>query len=251
MERREAKGRKKSVIVGLESEHKGPNKEFTNHSEAIVNYMIEKLISLSISGERKNEINRQIPTQCWEFIHGMLNNYVMLDYISKDRDDYNLTSEGQDMMYLPVLENTTNVLGSNLTMTSKEKGVSLSKDKKISPSRIRHADLNFKAFDLGTQNYHSLDSIEENESERNDLHYNEQNISDNNKSNNNNFNELNENFDKLNNMGTIDNIHHKGNIYDDNNVRNSITKRNNSIYFDNKIFGQNEWSMIEQPVIFN
>ena len=52
-------------------------------------------------------------------------------------------------------------------------------------------------------------------------------------------------------MGTIDNIHHKGNIYDDINVRNSITKRNTSIYFDSKIFGQNEWSMIEQPVILN
>src|SRR4051812_22313225 len=63
------------------------NRNFTNHSEAIAQFIIEKLISYSISEAYRREVEGKIPTHCWSFMHQILDNFVKLEFIAHDRDD--------------------------------------------------------------------------------------------------------------------------------------------------------------------
>lgn len=65
------------------------NRVFTYQSEAVVHNIIEKLISFAITNAYKNEIDEQIPDECWCFMKKMLNNFVKVEFMAIDRDDIN------------------------------------------------------------------------------------------------------------------------------------------------------------------
>jgi len=66
------------------------NQENSNtYSELIVNEIIEKIISLTISESYNNEIYKFIPNHCFNDIKSMMNSMIHTSYIMCDRDDNN------------------------------------------------------------------------------------------------------------------------------------------------------------------
>jgi len=63
---------------------------FTNHSSVIAQYIIEKLISYTITSHERNIIDQKIPNHCFEFFHRIFNNALQAEYIAYDRDDMNV-----------------------------------------------------------------------------------------------------------------------------------------------------------------
>jgi len=63
---------------------------FTNHSAVIAQYIIEKLISYTITSHERNVIDQKIPNHCFEFFHRIFNNALQAEYIAYDRDDMNV-----------------------------------------------------------------------------------------------------------------------------------------------------------------
>ena len=64
--------------------------DFTNQSEVIAKYIIEKLISYTITSHDRNEIDKKIPNHCFEFFHRIFNDALQAEYIAYDRDDINI-----------------------------------------------------------------------------------------------------------------------------------------------------------------
>ena len=62
-------------------------RSFTNDSEAIVKFIIEKLISLTISTSDNSIIYKKIPDYCFERLKRTLVSFCELKYMTYDRDD--------------------------------------------------------------------------------------------------------------------------------------------------------------------
>ena len=62
-------------------------RSFTNDSEAIVKFIIEKLISLTISTSDNSTIYKKIPDYCFERLKRTLVSFCELKYMTFDRDD--------------------------------------------------------------------------------------------------------------------------------------------------------------------
>ena len=60
---------------------------FYNESELISNYIIEKLISLTISELFKKEVDEEISNYCYNDILDILNDIKDLEFIRHDKDD--------------------------------------------------------------------------------------------------------------------------------------------------------------------
>ena len=58
-----------------------------NISTTVVKYIIEKLISLTITQSLQNKISKQIPSFCFEEVKNALNLALFIDFINYDKDD--------------------------------------------------------------------------------------------------------------------------------------------------------------------
>ena len=61
---------------------------FLTESEIIINYIIEKLISLSITESIKNKIDKSLPYFCYNQIYDSLILLNQLEFITYDKDDF-------------------------------------------------------------------------------------------------------------------------------------------------------------------
>jgi hypothetical protein len=185
---------------------------FCNNSEAIVGQIIEKIISFVISEANKNHINREIPKECWNFMTKIINSYLNLEFISKDRDD---------------LAQSNLVNSINKSIQHSERNM-LFRDREISIANLgpieKESDTidnkyNKKEFDLNRLN--TLESAQESE----------------------------ENFDNLPfETSRIDNQNNLNLIYADNINKTASFNHHLEIYFNNKYCGKNSWLMVEEPV---
>jgi hypothetical protein len=75
-----------------------PYKEFYNHSETIAKDIIEKMISYTISISYQNDIERKVPEKCWNYMQKILDDFIHLEYICHDRDDYKLHLESKKFL---------------------------------------------------------------------------------------------------------------------------------------------------------
>ena len=65
-----------------------PNK-FLNEANIIVNDIIEKIISLSITTNIKIKIEKQIPSSCFDFLRNAIDSYLSLNFIFHDKEEIN------------------------------------------------------------------------------------------------------------------------------------------------------------------
>ena len=59
-------------------------------SELIAAYIVDKLVSYTITKSDVKEIEKKIGNHCFFFVRNMLSNMVKMDSISFDREDYNI-----------------------------------------------------------------------------------------------------------------------------------------------------------------
>jgi len=71
------------------------NREFHNHSETVAKEIIEKLISYTISISYQNDIEKKVPEKCWNYMQKILDDFIHLEYICRDRDDFSLNVESK------------------------------------------------------------------------------------------------------------------------------------------------------------
>ena len=86
------------------------NRNFTNHSETIVQFIIEKLIFFTITEAYRREVESKILTHCWEFLKNMVDNFVKLKFISFDRDDIIATRDNFTLAYKERKPSNPNIL---------------------------------------------------------------------------------------------------------------------------------------------
>ena len=94
------------------------NNKFSVESEIISNYLVEKLISLSISESLKNTVNKLLPTFCYEKLHQTLDIVTHLDFLSYDKDDY--PSKGKRLGKMKSFKNLKNKINIGLPDEAKD-----------------------------------------------------------------------------------------------------------------------------------
>ena len=63
--------------------------KFSNEANIIVNELIEKIISLSISKNFNKKIENSIPSSCFDFLCNAVDSYLSLNFISYDKEEIN------------------------------------------------------------------------------------------------------------------------------------------------------------------
>jgi hypothetical protein len=67
------------------------NKDYgSSSSEIIARYMVEKIISYTITDSNKKEIDKHIGNHCFFFLSKMLSQMIQMESITFDREDYKL-----------------------------------------------------------------------------------------------------------------------------------------------------------------
>jgi hypothetical protein len=73
-----------------------------SQGEQVANYILEKLISFTITESEKKEMEKNMGNHCFNFIKVMLNQMVMMSNIAFDREDYKIEVNDQkkkDLFY--------------------------------------------------------------------------------------------------------------------------------------------------------
>ena len=155
----------KKISSEVVSYFKGDN----SSSEAVVHYMIEKIISLSISKVYNQNIERRIPDKCWDYIRGMIDHYIQLEFLAIDRDDLHMNKPGDKN----ILNNYINsVPGAKLSGINSSPMNFIDRENKFRPSEDNFIknELNVgnQIHTGNTAGFHSLDSLDE-QSDSNNL----------------------------------------------------------------------------------
>jgi len=61
-----------------------------SQGEIISNYIIEKLISYTITESYRNEIDKSLGLHCFNFLKDMLNHMIIINNIAYEREDYDI-----------------------------------------------------------------------------------------------------------------------------------------------------------------
>lgn len=77
-----------NLNVDKDSNFENQNLDF-QASELIVAYIVDKLISFTITKSDMKEVEKKIGNHCFIFVREMLSNMVKMDSIAFDREDFN------------------------------------------------------------------------------------------------------------------------------------------------------------------
>ena len=75
----------RSII--LDSPPDNINDKFMLESDIIINSIIEKIISISISGALKKRIEREIPEKSFNYLKEIISNKLKIEFLPHDTDD--------------------------------------------------------------------------------------------------------------------------------------------------------------------
>ena len=81
--------RKPTRIISNEPETipKNISNRFLNEANIIVNDIIQKIISLSITTDFNKKIENNIPSSCFDFIRNTIDSYLSLNFITHDKEE--------------------------------------------------------------------------------------------------------------------------------------------------------------------
>ena len=90
--------RKPTRIISNEPETipKNISNRFLNEANIIVNDIIQKIISLSITTEFNKKIENNIPSSCFDFIRNTIDSYLSLNFITHDKEELKSDNETFD-----------------------------------------------------------------------------------------------------------------------------------------------------------
>ena len=102
-----------------------PNK-FLNEANIIVNDIIEKIISLSITRNIKIKIEKQIPSSCFDFLRNAIDSYLSLNFIFHDKEEINSLNSFEQKKeeiidgIIPILKNENENEKNEISITQTE-----------------------------------------------------------------------------------------------------------------------------------
>lgn len=200
-------------------QEKETNREFSVNSEEIASFVIEKLISLVITEEQRRRTNDEIPNKCFSYLTDMVKNYLRLEFLPYDRDDY-------------FNEKTAESLYSN----------DIQQQGKTRSNWMPISNLKTKANGYNNKNQNKLKEQNQNinEEEDDDL------------SNDSSHSTIKrENSKQFQSMPSIDSVKldNSFNKQIENQNDNHVNNQQRNIFFDNFIFGVNDWTINDEPVI--
>jgi len=202
----------KSIFTDQEKES---NREFSVNSEEIASFILEKLISLAITEEQRRRTHDQILNKCFSYLTNMFKNYLKLEFLPHDIDDY-LTEKNSESLYSNEIQ----------------------QHNKLKNNWMPKSNLNNKA------NGHNLNRINEQNKDEDELNDSDSSQSTIKKQNSKQFQSV----------PSIDSVklENSFNTQIENNNENLLLLSENprNIFFDNYIFGVNDWTITEEPVIF-
>ena len=215
--------------------------KFSNEANIIVNELIEKIISLSISKNFNKKIENSIPSSCFDFLCNAVDSYLSLNFISYDKEEINDNNKIKEEKFNenniegiePILNNNKlNIIEPNFeeqiffnNYNRGENNWDLM-DEPLSNKYDRYATtlVKFKEIDKEKNNKYNKEILEEIDEEYENITTNE---NKNNNNNNKNINEImirNERKEGTKKITTrINNILN----YDDNNNNNIKNKKRN------------------------
>ena len=90
--------RKPTRIISNEPETipKNISNRFLNEANIIVNDIIQKIISLSITTDFNKKIENNIPSSCFDFIRNTIDSYLSLNFITHDKEELKSDNETFD-----------------------------------------------------------------------------------------------------------------------------------------------------------
>ena len=214
--------------------------KFSNEANIIVNELIEKIISLSISKNFNKKIENSIPSSCFDFLCNAVDSYLSLNFISYDKEEINDNNKKKEEKFNeniiegiePILNNNKlNIIEPNFeeqiffnNYNRGENNWDLM-DEPLSNKYDRYATtlVKFKEIDKEKNNKYNKEILEEIDEEYENITTNENKNNNNNK----NINEImirNERKEGTKKITTrINNILN----YDDNNNNNIKNKKRN------------------------
>ena len=214
--------------------------KFSNDANIIVNELIEKIISLSISKNFNKKIENSIPSSCFDFLCNAVDSYLSLNFISYDKEEINDNNKKKEEKFNenniegiePILNNNKlNIIEPNFeeqiffnNYNRGENNWDLM-DEPLSNKYDRYATtlVKFKEIDKEKNNKYNKEILEEIDEEYENITTNENKNNNNNK----NINEImirNERKEGTKKITTrINNILN----YDDNNNNNIKNKKRN------------------------
>lgn len=80
--------KKNQKITTFTEQEKDANRAFSVNSEEIVSFIVEKLISFTITEAQRHETNDQIPKKCFGYFIDVIHYYLKLEFLPYDKDDY-------------------------------------------------------------------------------------------------------------------------------------------------------------------
>jgi hypothetical protein len=202
-------------------QEKESNQEFSVNSEEIASFMIEKLISLAITEEQRRKTSDQIPNKCFSYLSEMIKNYLQLEFLPHDIDDY-INEKAAESLYSHEMEKHPN---------------------KITSSWMPISNLKYKA------NVENLNKVNNNKN-KNEKKAKEQaeNISEKDDDFSNENDSSHSTIKRENSKQSIDSHSLHKQISDPN--ENIFFENAKTIFYDNCIFGVNDWTINEEPVLF-
>ena len=224
-----------------------------NESEIIVKYILEKILSLTITSSNKNKIEKIIPDYCTKKISRMLELITDLDFITYDKDDIDISMKIKEICKIKSGVNLNSkikiekaIINENVLLDKTVKNIEYQLRKNLDPNK----EINVFSFDSNVLSNEEKKIINNNVNNENlMLNILERKIIDQ-KLNNTNKSKEKQNKNKdpfeLKSSENIEKIQkleeHKIEFQEDN-----FFKEQN-LPFQTKVIGQNFWGIISEPL---
>ncbi len=203
-------------------QEKESNRQFSVNSEEVASFIIEKLISLAITEEQRRKTNDKIPNKCFSYLTNMIKNYLKLEFLPYDRDDY-LNEKAAESLYSHEIQQQNKTSNNWMPISNLKNKANTNKINK---------------------------NINEKEKDKN-IHEEDDNFSNENDSNSSHSIIKKENSKQFQSINSLDSVNLDNSFHKQQNNLNLFLGNNKNIFFDNYLFGINDWTINEEPVLFN
>ena len=202
-------------------QEKESNRNFSVNSEEMASFVIEKIISLAITEEQRRRTDDQIPNKCFSYLTNMIKNYLKLEFLTYERDDYikEKTAESSYSHDIQQQNNKTNNWMPISNLKNKAKGDNIIYNKKAK-------EKNKNIIEEGAYDSDNSDSSHSTIKR--------------------------ENSKQFQSMPSIDSVKLENSFHNkqiENQNHNLFGENYRNIFFDNYFFGVNDWTINEEPVL--
>ena len=212
----------------VSDEEKIKSMKCSSVSEAVAKFIIEKLISLTISTSYNNEIDNKLSDFCFKKLKQTLDTYTELNFLAYDRDDVPNIIE-KEIIHSKTQNNSKIKITSNLNENFIDDNNNNNNDNKNNCSEILS---NRKLLNESESKNNEIEKEKEKKEDESFLNYFQKQESIK------NFGSNLENIEKIENIND--------NFIESNNILNP--KKKIKFFYDAAFIGENDWNIVPQPI---